>query len=71
MLAEINIRTGHSDLAIEPLTRMLRTIQNKKRAAMLLATAYGAWIRPTMPQAVLQEGHVLHETIRTHMQRSA
>ena len=55
MLAEINIRTGHSDLAIEPLTRMLRTYPEQRRAAMLLATAYGALDRPDDAAAVLQE----------------
>jgi tetratricopeptide (TPR) repeat protein len=55
MLAEINIRTGHSDLAIEPLIRMLHTYPEQRRAAMLLATAYGALDRPDDAAAVLQE----------------
>ena len=55
LLAEINIRTGRSDLAIEPLTRMLQTYPEQRRAAMLLATAYGALDRPDDAAAVLQE----------------
>ncbi|HEX5491528.1 MAG TPA: tetratricopeptide repeat protein [Candidatus Udaeobacter sp.] len=55
MLAEINIRTGHSDLAIEPLQRILHTYPAQTRPAMLLATAYGILDRPDDAAAVLQE----------------
>ena len=55
LLAEINIRAGHGESAIEPLTRVLRTDPEQRRAAVLLATAYGALDRPDDAVAVLQD----------------
>jgi tetratricopeptide (TPR) repeat protein len=55
MLAEINIRTGQSGAAIEPLKRMVQMYPEQKRPAMLLATAYGTLDRPDDAVAVLQE----------------
>jgi tetratricopeptide (TPR) repeat protein len=55
LLAEINIRAGHAEAAIEPLTRVLRTDPEQRRAAVLLATAYGTLNRPDDAVAVLQE----------------
>jgi tetratricopeptide (TPR) repeat protein len=55
LLGEINIRAGHSESAIEPLRRVLKTDPEQRRAALLLATAYGTLDRPDDAAAVLQE----------------
>jgi tetratricopeptide (TPR) repeat protein len=42
LLAEINLRSGHSEAVIEPLTRLLNRNPELKPAALLLAAAYGS-----------------------------
>src|SRR5262245_14872303 len=55
LLAEINIRTGHGEAAVEPLKRVLQADPEQRRAAVLLATAYGTLERPDDAVNVLQE----------------
>src|SRR5438045_9346797 len=45
LLAETNIQTGHSESAIEPLARVLRTNLEHRSAAIVLAPAYGVMDR--------------------------
>jgi tetratricopeptide (TPR) repeat protein len=42
LLAEINLRSGHGEAVIEPLTRLLNRNPELKPAALLLAAAYGS-----------------------------
>src|SRR5437773_8869430 len=42
LLADINLRSGHADMVIKPMTDLLRNTPELRNAAMLLAAAYGA-----------------------------
>jgi tetratricopeptide (TPR) repeat protein len=42
LLAETNLRSGHGEMAIEPLTKLLNGRPDLKHAALLLAAAYGS-----------------------------
>ena len=42
LLAETNLRSGHGELAIEPLTNLLKRTPDLKGATLLLAAAYGS-----------------------------
>ena len=42
LLAEINLRSGHGETVIEPMTRLLKRNPNLRTAALLLAAAYGS-----------------------------
>jgi tetratricopeptide (TPR) repeat protein len=55
LLAEINVRNGHGEAVIEPLTHLLRRNPEQKRAALLLAGAYGSLDRFDDAAVVLQE----------------
>ena len=54
LLAEINLRSGHADTVIEPMTDLLKEIPNLKPAALLLAAAYGSLDRFDDAAVVLQ-----------------
>ena len=54
-LLQININTGHGEMVIEPLTRLLKKKPDLRSAAFLLATAYGSLDRFDDATAVLQE----------------
>ena len=54
LLAEVNLRSGHADLVIKPMTDLLKRMPETK-AALLLATAYGSLDRFDDAIAVLQE----------------
>jgi tetratricopeptide (TPR) repeat protein len=53
LLAEINLRSGHGELVIEPLTDLLRKAPDLRRAALLLAAAYGSLDRLDDAAAVI------------------
>ena len=55
LLAEINLRSGHSDMVIKPMTDLLKRMPEMRKAALLLATAYGSLDRFDDATAVLQE----------------
>jgi tetratricopeptide (TPR) repeat protein len=55
LLAEINLRSGHADLVIKPMTDLLKRIPDMRKAAMLLATAYGSLDRFDDATVVLAE----------------
>jgi tetratricopeptide (TPR) repeat protein len=55
LLAGINVTTGHSDMVIEPMTRLLKRRPDLRSAALLLAAAYGALDRFDDAAVVLQE----------------
>src|SRR5206468_6849764 len=42
LLAEVNLRSGHSEAVIEPMTRLLKRNPELRPAALLLAAAYGS-----------------------------
>jgi Putative Zn-dependent protease, contains TPR repeats len=42
LLAEVNLRSGHADMVIKPMTDLLRTTPELRKAALFLSTAYGA-----------------------------
>jgi tetratricopeptide (TPR) repeat protein len=42
LLAEINLSTGHGDMVIEPMTRLLKRRPDLRTAALFLAAAYGS-----------------------------
>jgi tetratricopeptide (TPR) repeat protein len=42
LLAEINLRSGHGDMVIEPVINLLKRRPDLKSAALLLAAAYGS-----------------------------
>ena len=42
LLAEINLRSGHGETVIEPITNLLRKRPDLRSAAFLLAAAYGS-----------------------------
>jgi tetratricopeptide (TPR) repeat protein len=55
LLAEVNLRFGHADLVIEPVTQLLKRRPDLKGAALLLAAAYGSLDRFDDAAVVLQE----------------
>ena len=55
LLAEINLRSGHADMVIKPMTDLLKRIPELNNAALFLATAYGALDRVDDATVVLQE----------------
>ena len=55
LLAEVNLRSGHADMVIKPMTDLLKKIPELKNAALFLATAYGALDRFDDATVVLQE----------------
>jgi tetratricopeptide (TPR) repeat protein len=86
LLAEINVRTGHSEMVIEPLTDLLRRNPYLRRAALLLTAAYGsldrfddaavivgeqARLAPDDPQAQMALGLTLRQAKRYDEARQA
>ena len=86
LLAEINLRSGHSEAVIEPLTRLLNRNPELKPAALLLAAAYGsldrfddaaivvgeqAKLAPRDPQAQMALGLTLRQAKRNGEARQA
>jgi len=55
MLAGINLRTGHGEKVIEPMTRLLSKRPDLRSAAFLLATAYASLNRFDDAVGVLQD----------------
>ena len=55
LLAATNINTGHGEMVLEPLTRLVKKRPDLRAAAFLLATAYGSLDRFDEATAVLQE----------------
>jgi tetratricopeptide (TPR) repeat protein len=55
LLAEINLRFGHADLVIKPMTDLLKRIPELTDAALRLGVAYGALDRFDDAAVVLQE----------------
>jgi tetratricopeptide (TPR) repeat protein len=55
LLAEINLRSGHADLVIKPMTDLLKRMPDMKKAALLLAAAYGSLDRFDDATVVLEE----------------
>ncbi len=53
LLAEINLRSGHGEMVIEPLTNLLRKTPELRSAAFLLAAAYGSLDRFDDAEAVI------------------
>jgi tetratricopeptide (TPR) repeat protein len=53
-LAEINLRSGHAETVIEPITNLLRNRPNLRSAAFLLAAAYGSLDRFDDAEAVIR-----------------
>lgn len=53
LLSETNVRFGHGEMAIEPLTNLLKRSPDLKGAALLLAAAYGSLDRFDDAAAVL------------------
>jgi tetratricopeptide (TPR) repeat protein len=86
LLAETNLRSGHSEAVIEPLTRLLKRNPELRRAALLLAAAYGsldrfddaavvigeqARLAPEDPQAQMALGLTLRQARRNDEARQA
>ncbi len=86
LLAEINLRSGHGEAVIEPLTRLLNRNPELKPAALLLAAAYGsldrfddaaivvseqAKLAPHDPQAQMALGLTLRQAKRNGEARQA
>jgi tetratricopeptide (TPR) repeat protein len=86
LLAEINLRSGHSEAVIEPLTRLLNRNPELKPVALLLAAAYGsldrfddaaivvseqAKLAPHDPQAQMALGLTLRQAKRNGEARQA
>ena len=55
LLAQINLTSGHSDMVIEPMTRLLKKRPDLRTAATFLAAAYGALDRFYDATTVLEE----------------
>jgi tetratricopeptide (TPR) repeat protein len=53
-LAEINLRSGHGEMVIEPITNLLRRRPDLRSAAFLLAAAYGTLDRFDDAEAVIR-----------------
>jgi tetratricopeptide (TPR) repeat protein len=86
LLAEINLRSGHGEAVIEPLTRLLNRSPELKPVALLLAAAYGsldrfddaaivvseqAKLAPHDPQAQMALGLTLRQAKRNGEARQA
>jgi tetratricopeptide (TPR) repeat protein len=86
LLAEINLRSGHSQAVIEPMTRLLKRRPELRPAALLLAAAYGsldrfddaavvtgeqAKLAPRDPQAQMALGVTLRQAKRNGEARQA
>ena len=86
LLADINLRSGHGDAVIEPMTRLLKRNPEFKPAALLLAAAYGsldrfddaavitgeqAKLAPRDPQAQMALGLTLRQAKRNGEARQA
>ena len=54
-LAEINLRSGHAETVIEPITSLLRKKPDLRSAAFVLAAAYGSLDRFDDAEAVVRE----------------
>jgi tetratricopeptide (TPR) repeat protein len=55
LLAEINLRSGHADMVIKPMTDLLKRRPELRKAALLLAAAYGSLDRFDDATVVLEE----------------
>jgi tetratricopeptide (TPR) repeat protein len=55
LLAATNLNTGHGEMVIEPITRLLKKRPDLRSAAILLAAAYGSLDRFDDATVVLQE----------------
>jgi tetratricopeptide (TPR) repeat protein len=55
LLAGINLNTGHGEMVIEPMTRLLKKRPDLRTAAFFLATAYGSLDRFDDATVVLEE----------------
>ena len=55
LLAQTNLRSGHGEIAIEPLTNLLKREPDLKGATLLLAAAYGSLDRFDDAAAVIGE----------------
>ena len=86
LLADINLRSGHSEAVIEPMTRLLKKNPELRPAALLLAAAYGsldrfddaavitgeqARLAPRDPQAQMALGLTLRQAKRNGEARQA
>jgi tetratricopeptide (TPR) repeat protein len=86
LLAQINLRTGHSEMVIEPLTDLLKRNPYLRAAALILAAAYGSLDRfddaavvigeqvrlaPQDPKAQVELGLTLHQAKRNDEARQA
>jgi tetratricopeptide (TPR) repeat protein len=86
LLADINLRSGHGDAVIEPMTRLLKRNPELKPATLLLAAAYGsldrfddaavvvseqAKLAPRDPQAQMALGLTLRQAKRNDEARQA
>src|SRR6266508_6625837 len=86
LLADINLRSGHGEAVIEPMTRLLKRNPELRPAALLLAAAYGsldrfddaavisgeeARLAPRDPQAQMAFGLTLRQAKRNDEARQA
>jgi tetratricopeptide (TPR) repeat protein len=86
LLADINLRSGHGEAVIEPMTRLLKRSPELRPAALLLAAAYGsldrfddaavvtgeqARLAPRDPQAQMALGLTLRQAKRNDEARQA
>ncbi len=55
LLAEINLRSGHSEMVIDSLANLLKKSPDLRRAALLLAAAYGSLGRLGDAASVIRE----------------
>jgi len=55
LLAEINLRSGHGDIVIEPMINLLKRRPDLKSVTLLLAAAYGSLDRFDDAAAILEE----------------
>jgi tetratricopeptide (TPR) repeat protein len=55
LLAETNLRAGHGEMVIEPITNLLRKRPDLRSAAFLLAAAYGSLDRFDDAEAVIRD----------------
>jgi len=86
LVADANLRSGHAEAVIEPMTRLLKRNPELKPAALLLAAAYGsldrfddaavivgeqAKLAPQDPQAQMALGLTLRQAKRNEEARQA
>ena len=86
LLADTNLRSGHGEAVIEPMTRLLKRNPESRSAALLLAAAYGsldrfddaavitgeqARLAPRDPQAQMALGLTLRQAKRNDEARQA